>query len=232
MLSLLCSFQRTVLALVLLRHLFAPSPRSLWPYVSLAFPLVGLNQEAGLSIPLAALPRSLSTGTTEPGSAGLGPVQRQRCHQGDQPRCLGEFWSRETGRSGSQLSTIIHNNTNNTAATAAAAVSSHGVFLSVSCTLDCFATALEFNNNLQRHVLLRARVSSSRKSATLLRNTSPALHISYIISHQCQNTLNRYNCCFLSPCFSKAAASIMSYIYVSYKLGAAVHAYCSFKGIL
>ena len=26
--------------------------------------------------------------------------------------------------------------------------SHHGVFLSNSCTLDCFATALEFNNNL------------------------------------------------------------------------------------
>ena len=34
------------------------------------------------------------------------------------------------------------------------------VFL--SCTLDCFATALEFNNNLQRHALSLARISSRK----------------------------------------------------------------------
>lgn len=37
---------------------------------------------------------------------------------------------------------------------------SHWVFLSDPCTLDCFATALEFNNNLQRHALSLARISS------------------------------------------------------------------------
>lgn len=89
--ALLCSCQRTVVALVLLRHLFSPYPRCLWPYVSLAFPLVRLNQEAGLSVPFAALPRTLFTGAPEPGPAGLGPVQWQWRHQRNQPRCLGEF---------------------------------------------------------------------------------------------------------------------------------------------
>lgn len=92
--ALLCSCQRTVVALVLLRHLFSPYPRCLWPYVSLAFPLVRLNQEAGLSVPFAALPRTLFTGAPEPGPAGLGPVQWQWRHQRNQPRCLGEFLKR------------------------------------------------------------------------------------------------------------------------------------------
>lgn len=38
--------------------------------------------------------------------------------------------------------------------------SSRRVFLSDSCTLDCFATALRFNNNLQRHALRLVRISS------------------------------------------------------------------------
>lgn len=79
------------MALVLLRHLFSPYPHCLWPYVSLALPLVWLNQEAGLSIPFAALPRSLFTGTSDPRPAGVGLVQRQWRHQRYQPRCLGEF---------------------------------------------------------------------------------------------------------------------------------------------
>lgn len=40
------------------------------------------------------------------------------------------------------------------------------------CTLDCFATALEFNNNLQRHVL--AKLAFLRGNA-LRRNPSPPL---------------------------------------------------------
>lgn len=39
--------------------------------------MVRLNQEAGLSVPLAALPRSLFAGETELGPAELGLVQRQ-----------------------------------------------------------------------------------------------------------------------------------------------------------
>lgn len=73
-LSLLC---RTGL---LFRHLSAPSPRLLWPYVSVALPLVGLNKETGLSVPLAALPGPLFGGETQFGPAELGPVQWQRCH--------------------------------------------------------------------------------------------------------------------------------------------------------
>lgn len=38
----------------------------------------------------------------------------------------------------------------------------HGVFLWDSCTLDCFATALEFNNNLSRHALSLARISTRK----------------------------------------------------------------------
>lgn len=42
-------------------------------------------------------------------------------------------------------------------ATAAVAI---GCFCRDSCTLECFATALEFNNNLQRHAFGLARISS------------------------------------------------------------------------
>lgn len=127
------------MALILLRHLFSPYPLYLWPYVSLAFPLVRLNQEAGLSIPFAALPRSLFTGTPEPGPAGLGPVQRQRCHQRHQPRCLGEFLKRGGKRTWLPASR-------------------HLVFLS-DTLYGGFATAPEFNNNLQRHAFSLAHMS-------------------------------------------------------------------------
>lgn len=39
---------------------------------------------------------------------------------------------------------------------------SHRSSVFLSCSLDCFATALEFNNNLQRHALSLARISSRK----------------------------------------------------------------------
>lgn len=65
---------------LLFRRLSAPSPRLLWPYVSVALPLVGLNKETGLSVPPATLPGPLLGGKTQFGPAELGPVQWQRGH--------------------------------------------------------------------------------------------------------------------------------------------------------
>ena len=69
---------------------------------------------------------------------------------------------------------------------------SHGVFLTNSCTPDCFATALEFNNNLQRHAPSLARFL--RRSA-LVGNTSSANLIN-CISPWCINSLNKH----MPPC--------------------------------
>lgn len=65
---------------------------------------------------------------------------------------------------------------------------SHRVFLSDSCTLDCFATALEFNNNLQRHALSLARISSRKCTDG---NTSSAKQIK-CVSPQCLSSQNGY----------------------------------------
>ena len=59
----------------------------------------------------------------------------------------------------------------------AAPCSSHGVFLTNSCTPDCFATALEFNNNLQRHAPSLARFL---RGSALVGNTSSANPINRI----------------------------------------------------
>lgn len=62
------------------RRLSAPSPRLLWPHVSVALPLVGLNKETGLSVPTAALPGPLLGGETQFGPAELGSIQWQWGH--------------------------------------------------------------------------------------------------------------------------------------------------------
>lgn len=94
---LLCSYRRAFLVYVL-RHLFSPLPPIFWPYVSVALSLVGLNKETGLSIPSTTLSRALLTGATEFGPAYSRPVQWQRGHQRNQPRCMGKLLVSSPGR--------------------------------------------------------------------------------------------------------------------------------------
>lgn len=66
--------------------------------------------------------------------------------------------------------------------------SSHRVFLSNSCTHGCVATALEFNNNLQRHAPSVARISS--RNWTSWETQQPTR---LIASPQYLNSLSRYS---------------------------------------